>query len=156
MGSSAWTDQVFKWLGFGRYKASPTAVGDGQVQELLVDPYGRLATASQGLTPAGYSRTLNDTGALVKASPGELLELWGFSRDSSQDLYLLLVNKASAAADEDLPLEAFPIPAGQPFAFSPSAPLPFSAGIAWVVSTDPDVVALPLTDGAFAVTVAYR
>lgn len=153
---SPWTDQIFRWLGFGRYKASPSAVGDGQVAELLVDPYGRLVTAAQGATPSGYSRTLSNTGALVKNAPGELLELWGFSRDVSQDLYLLLVNKASAAADGDVPLEAFPIPAGQPFAFSPAAPLAFSAGIAWAVSTSPDAVALPLSGGEFAVTVAYR
>lgn len=151
-----WTEQIFRWLGFGRYRASPTAVGDGQVAELLVDPYGRLATTGQGLTPAGYSRALASTGALVKGSPGELLELWGFSRDASQDLYLLLVNKASAAADGDTPLEVFPIPAGQPFAFAPAAPVAFSTGIAWAVSTDPDQVALPLTGGDFTVTVAYR
>jgi hypothetical protein len=151
-----WTEQVFKWLGFGRYRASPTAVGDGQVVELLVDPYGRLRTADEGPTPLGYSRTLEDTGALVKNTPGELIELWGFSRDTGQDLYLLLVNKASAAADEDTPLEVFPIPAGQPFAFSPKAPLAFSVGIAWAVSTLPDEVLFPMSDGAFCVTVAYR
>ena len=43
---ASWTDQVFKWLGYGRYRTSPTPVGDGQVTELLTDALGRLQVVS--------------------------------------------------------------------------------------------------------------
>lgn len=147
---------VLSWLVRARYKLTPPAATDGETIELQATVNGALKVSSEAPAPGGYARTLEDTDALVKGTPGELIELWGFSRDAEQDLYLLLVNKASAAVDGDTPLEVFPIPALQPFAFAPRAPLAFSVGIVWAVSTLPDEVALPISGGAFCVTVAYR
>ena len=152
----SWPEQIFRWLGYGKYLASPMAVADGGTSPLLIDPYGRLRVASEGIAPTGYHRSINATNGAVKASPGDLVELWGFSNDSTQTLFLMLVNKTSAPTDGDLPQEVFRVPASQSVGFRPGSPLAFASGIAWAVSTAPDVVALPLSGGDFVVTVAYR
>jgi hypothetical protein len=41
----AWTDNIFRWLGFGRYNSTLPTVSDAQVEELQVDSRGRLRVA---------------------------------------------------------------------------------------------------------------
>ncbi len=153
--SSGWTNQIFKWLGYARFKVAPVAVGDGQVVELLADAFGRLRTVVEGPTPAAYSRSVGQASGVAKASAGQLLELWCSSLDSGSG-YLLLFDAAAVPPSGTVPLEVFPLGPGESLAFSPSAPLPFSTGLSWAISTDPATYDPPVSGGEVAITVAVR
>jgi hypothetical protein len=48
----AWTDNLFRWLGFGRYSSTLPTIAEGQVEELQVDQRGRLRVAIDSVATA--------------------------------------------------------------------------------------------------------
>lgn len=107
-----------------------------------------LKTVPTPLASAAYSGVAFSsfgaaTKANVKASPGSLLSVYA-SNINAAIRYLLLHNKASAPAGADVPLMAFPIPAGSSTApasiildgdFWGAAGFYFSTGLGWAIST---------------------
>lgn len=133
-------DKVFRWMGHGRYWSSlPTAAANGDVVEMLVDPYGRQRVAVESVQPAGYART----GAslqhrnIVKASPGSLLEIYGFNSDDTNAYALQIFDKATSPVNDDVPLVSIYLKPGDNFSFTPASPLIFATGIAWALSITP-------------------
>lgn len=68
----AWTDNLFRWLGFGRYNSTAPTLAEGAVEELQLDQRGRLRVAVEGSSTPLQGR--------YEASPtpvadGELTEL---------------------------------------------------------------------------------
>lgn len=64
---------VLSWLVRARYKLTPPAATDGETIELQATVNGALKVSSEAPAPGGYARTLEDTDALVKGTPGELM-----------------------------------------------------------------------------------
>lgn len=149
----AWPEQIFKWLGYGKYQASPVAVADGATAPLLIDPYGRLQASVQGTIPAAYNRQLAAANAIVSAVPCSLIECWG-RNDSGADRYLQFHNRTTVPSGGEAPLEVFKIDDGASFSFGPGSPVPFSTGLVWVVSTTKTTFTASLN--ALTLTVAYK
>lgn len=146
------------WLIRVRYKLTPPVAADGEAVDLQGDVNGNIKSrVVAGPVINGYSRTpAPATSKVARAVPCALVECWGFNDDASQDLYFQLHNSAALPASGAVPLEVFPVPAGQSFAFAPSTPIPFGVGLTWAVSTTPGTYTAPVLGGAFGVTVAYQ
>lgn len=146
MGSSAWTDQVFKWLGFGRFRASPTAVGDGQVAELLTDAVGRLQVALSAAAPAGVvavrQLTAANEGALKAAGPGSLVEvaLWN---NGAVPLWFQVHDKSAAVVGGDACVDQVMVPAGGAMGWRPAVPVAAATRLRWAASTTPGTCTVP-------------
>jgi hypothetical protein len=149
----AWPDQIFKWLGYGKYQSAPVAAADGATAPLLIDPHGRLQASVQGVTPAGYNRAFSSNGQVVLGAPGSLIECWG-RNDSGSAVFLQFHNLAGPPSGGATPLEVFKIDSGASFSFGPSSPIPFATGIVWVTSTTLATFTGPA--GSIALTVVYR
>lgn len=134
-----WLDQIHLWLGHGKYRAAPTAVADGQVVPLLTDPYGRLRIAAESLQPTGYRRTGNalEYRAVAKASPGSLLEIYGFNSDDTNAFAFQIFNNTAFPSADEVPLVSIYLKPGDNFSFTPAFPLAFSTGITWALSSNP-------------------
>lgn len=136
---ASWTDQVFKWLGFGRYKASPTPVGDGQVTELLTDSIGRLLVAGGAPPVTAVMRQLQAAHAgAILAAPGRLVELGVWNKGAS-GYWLMLFDTlvASPPSAGNVPLAQLYVPAGATLGWRPVGSLTFATGIYWALSTTP-------------------
>ena len=147
-------DKVFLFLSHGRFYSSlPTPAANGAAVPFLTDAYGRLSVATQGPTPTGVTRSLGTNALVVKNSAGSLIELWGFS--ISSDGYVQVFNKTSAPVNGDVPVEVFPVKAGQVFSFSPGAPLAFATGISVGFSSTLATATIPITGANLCVTAVY-
>jgi hypothetical protein len=145
-----WPEQVFKWLGYGKYSASPTAVADGATSPLLIDPYGKLRVIAEINGSATYTPLYATSGSakrgVIKSSAGSLRYVQVSSKDAS-GCWLLLMNKASLPINTDTAV-IFPlwVPAGETRAVNLPADLPFPTGIAWAASSTPGDVTLMAGD----------
>lgn len=68
----AWTDNLFRWLGFGRYNSTLPTVAEGQVEELQVDSRGRLRVAIEAAVAAFAARY---SAAPASVADGELVDV---------------------------------------------------------------------------------
>ena len=87
----AWPDNLFRWLGFGRYNSSLPTVAEGQVEELQVDSRGRLRVAIESSGAALQAR--------YQASPTPVAdgELTDVLVDTLGRLQLVLADPAEPA-----------------------------------------------------------
>lgn len=135
-----WPEQVFKWLGYGKYSASPTAVADGATSPLLIDQYGKLRVLAEISGSATYSAYKTPSGAdkkgVIKSSAGSLRYVQVTSKDTVGCFFQVL-NQATAPAGGEttsIVLTVW-IPAGESRAINLPTDLAFSTGIAWGAST---------------------
>lgn len=133
---------VLSWLIRGRVKTTPPSASDGETVELQCTPAGRLkveASISGSTQPTGYRRTGNalEYRAVAKASPGSLLEIYGFNADDVNAYALQIFDKATFPVANDVPLVSIYLKPGDNFSFTPAYPLAFATGIAWALSSDP-------------------
>lgn len=141
-----WPEQVFNWLGYGRYTASPVAASDGGTKPLLVDPYGKLRVLAEISGASTYSQYKPLTGAdkkgLIKDTPGSLRYVQVSSKDAS-GCWLLLLDQDLIPVGSEITV-VFPVwvPAGETRAVELPADLTFSAGIAWAASSSMGEVTL--------------
>ncbi len=68
----AWTDNLFRWLGFGRYNSTLPTVAEGQVEELQIDSRGRLRVAVDAAASAFAARYFASPSS---ASDGALVDV---------------------------------------------------------------------------------
>ncbi len=135
-----WPEQVFRFLGLGQYKASPTAVADGTAVPLLVDPYGKLKVLAEISGAATYSAYKPSAGAdkkgVIKASAGSLRYVQVTSKDTVGCFFQVLNQSTVPAGGEasTIVLTVW-IPAGESRAINLPADLAFSTGIVWGAST---------------------
>lgn len=117
----AWTDNIFRWLGFGRHNSTLPTLGEGDVEELQVDQRGRLRVALEATSVAldvaaaepatRYLSAAVERQAQAKATAGVVREVTVIS-NSASDRYLMLVNKATAVIAGDAPFYRAFVPAG--------------------------------------------
>lgn len=68
----AWTDNIFRWLGFGRYNSTPPTLAEGAVEELQLDNRGRLRVAVETANASLQGRY---RAAPAPVADGELTDL---------------------------------------------------------------------------------
>lgn len=68
----AWTDNLFRWLGFGRHNSTPPTLAEGAVSELQVDHRGRLRVAVESANASLQGRY---RAAPAPVAEGELTDL---------------------------------------------------------------------------------
>ena len=148
---------VLVWAIKARFKLTPPVAADGEFVELQSDANGRLLVVVQGPRPAGYRRpgASLEHRAVAKASPGSLLEAYGFNDDDATSYYLQFFDKAVSPVDNDVPLVSVKLRPGDNFSFNPSSPLAFATGIAWALSTSPTKYTSGATSKAY-VAVVYQ
>lgn len=145
----SWVDQVFKWLGYAKYNATPPVLADGDVRELQSDASGNLKVAVvSGTISAGepaevafaISNDLVDSW-VVKASTGLIYEVSGFN-GSTEDRYLVVFPGSSAPANGTSTASrvVIPVPGKSAFNWTPVRPITYAGGIVWVCSTTRDTV----------------
>lgn len=144
-----WPEQIFNWLGYGRYKASPTAVADGNTAPLLIDPYGKLKVLAEISGAATYSQYQVGAGAdkkgIIKETAGSLRYVQVSNKDAT-GYWLILLDMADVPAGGETTEVVFPVwvPAGESRAIDLPADMVFSTGIAWAASTTMGEVTLPV------------
>lgn len=133
-----WPEQVFNWLGYGKYTASPVAASDGGTKPLLIDPYGRLQVSTAPAAPAGVTAvrqlTAASAGALKSAGAGSLVEvtLWN---SSTAAIWFQVHDKASAVSGGDACIDQIMVPAGGSVGWRPAVPVAASTQLRWAAST---------------------
>jgi hypothetical protein len=90
----------------------------------------------------GYSAAL-ESHHNMKAGPGQLYHAHVTNSDT-QDLWLLVVDKATSAIDDDLAMMACLVPQGTNNGFDFFTPVPFTLGLQLVVSTTMAKVTIPV------------
>lgn len=142
----SWVDQIFKWLGYSQYNATPPTLAEGEVAALRSDVNGNLlvnlavgtVTAGEPTAPSVAQTTEPDDKGIIKASAGSLVEIVGWN-NSSDDRYLLLRDAATVPADgvatTTTVFKVLRVPGLAPFSYTPQRPLVFSTGIVWVCSS---------------------
>jgi hypothetical protein len=145
---SSWPEQIFKWLGYGKYQASPTAAADGATAPLLVDPYGRVQTVAAAAAPTGVTAvrqlTAASLGQLKAAGTGSLVEvtLWN---SGAVALWFQVHDKASAVSPGDTCVDQVMVPAGGAIGWRPAVPVAASLQLRWAASTTPATYTAPGT-----------
>jgi|GEM_PF-4173474 len=133
-----WPEQVFKWLGYGKYSASPTAVADGATSPLLIDQYGRLQVVNASAAPAGVTATRQltaaNTGSLKGAGAGSLVEVTIWNSGAAA-IWFQVHDKSSAVSGGDACIDQVMVPAGGSVGWRPAVPVPASAQLRWAAST---------------------
>jgi hypothetical protein len=141
-----WVEQIFRWLGHGRYNATPPALADGEVREMQLDDAGNLkvnlsvgtVTAGEAAAASNAQTTAPASTGVIKSSAGSLLMISGWN-ESGDDRYLVLCDAVTAPADTTATtttaFKIFKVPAGSVFSFVPPRGLVFATGISWVCST---------------------
>lgn len=144
----AWPEQIFRWLGYGRYSASPTAISDGSSTPLLVDPYGRLVTAFSTSAPSGVTavrqKTAANTGTLKAAGTGSLVEVSVWN-SGAVALWFQVHDKASAVSGGDTCVDQILVPAGGTVGWRPLVPVAATAQLRWAASTTAGTYTAPGT-----------
>lgn len=141
----SWPEQIFNWLGYGRYYASPSAVADGATAPLLIDPYGRLQFAAAAAAPAGVTAVRQLTAASVgtlKAGAGSLVEVTLWNSGASA-LWFQVHNKASDPVNADACVDQVLVPAGAAIGWRPAVPVACGTQVRWAASTTPGTLTLP-------------
>lgn len=133
-----WPEQVFKWLGYGKYSASPTAVADGATSPLLIDQYGRLQVVNASAAPAGVTATRQltaaNTGSLKSAGTGSLVEVTIWNSGAAA-IWFQVHDKSSAVSGGDACIDQVMVPAGGSVGWRPAVPVAASAQLRWAAST---------------------
>lgn len=146
--SGSWPNQLFKWLAYGIYRASPTAVADGATTQVLVDAYGRVQTVEAAAAPVGVTAVRQLTAAkkgTLKASAGSLVEVAIWNK-SAVALWFQVHNKASDPVDTEACVDQVMVPAGATIGWRPVVPVACATQVRWAASTTPGVLTLPATD----------
>jgi hypothetical protein len=68
-----WPDQIFRWLGFGKYSSQPEALAEGDVSNLVLDSRGYLRTTQAQV--ASYRRPTALAASDVITGARRLIEL---------------------------------------------------------------------------------
>jgi len=143
----SWVDQVFKWLGYAQYNASPTTRAEGEVGPLQSDTAGNLlvAGALTGPVPASRYRvaTLTYQGVIV-AAPRQLIAIHGYNASGANST-LMLFNLAAVPANGTTPFDRIFVPDGQSFSYEPAYPDEYSTGICWAASSSDDTLTIDNT-----------
>ena len=141
----SWPEQIFNWLGYGRYYASPTAVADGATAPLLIDPQGRLQFSAAAAAPAGVTAVRQlaaaNTGAL-KAGAGSLVEvtLWNNGGDA---LWFQVHDKSGDVSAGETCVDQVMVPAGAAIGWRPAVPVAAATCLRWAASTTPETYTAP-------------
>jgi hypothetical protein len=69
----AWTDNLFRWLGFGRYNSTLPTVADAAIEELQIDSRGRLRVALEAATAAVRAVYSASPSSVADGQPVDLL-----------------------------------------------------------------------------------
>ena len=140
----AWPEQIFRWLGYGTYKTSPTAVSDGQSAPLLTDAYGRLQVAVASSSSTSYT-TYKHSGvlhkAVVKASAGTIRQITVTNTDTV-DSWVAILNLAtlpSVEADALTIWQIVKVPAKDSVSLTFAADVSFTTGLTFVGFTTSDL-----------------
>lgn len=145
---SSWPEQIFRWLGYGKYQASPVAVADGATAPLLIDPYGRVQMVAAAAAPAGVTATRQlaaaNTGFLKAAGAGSLVEvaLWN---NGAVALWFQVHDKASAVSAGETCVDQVLVPAGGAIGWRPAVPVAATLQLRWAASTTPATYTVPGT-----------
>lgn len=118
----AWTDNLFRWLGFGRYNSTLPTVAEGQTEELQVDQKGRLRVAVEAATVSletdraepgtRYMSAALERQATAKATAGVLREITVALDGGAPQRYLQLFDRAAALAGGETPFFRSIVPGG--------------------------------------------
>lgn len=144
----SWPEQIFRWLGYGKYTASPTAAADGGTAPLLIDPYGRLQVSAAPAAPVGVTAvrqlTAANTGALKSAGTGALVEvaLWN---NGAVALWFQVHDKVAAVSGGDTCVDQIMVPAGGSVGWRPAVPVAATNQLRWAASTTPATYTAPGT-----------
>lgn len=135
-------DKVFPWLGHGRYKASPSAVSNGQVAELLTDSVGRLIVVpSSSAYSYHVSPALTSQGA-IKTSAGSLRQLI-VTNTGPDEAWIVVCNSTALPGSPEALVAAMKLLIRVPGTNTVSLPLeadiPFSTGIYWIAFTSAEL-----------------
>lgn len=106
----AWTDNLFRWLGFGRYNSAPPTLAEGEVQELQLDASGRLRVAIDGALAALSARYYASPSA---ASDGAAVDLLADAYGRARVVLEGGLEKVIAAADFRPPSGTSPDPSAK-------------------------------------------
>jgi len=117
----AWTDNIFRWLGYARYNSSLPTVSEGQVEELQCDQNGRLRVALEATdvtidtsvaeAATRYVSSSAERQAQAKGSAGVLREVHVINTSASER-YLQLFDRTSALSGGEAPFARDIVPAG--------------------------------------------
>lgn len=133
MALPTFLDLIFKWVGSGRYNASPPVGADGQIAEHQSDDRGYLRVTEDVV--ATYEQpTALAASDVVSTSPTRFVEAW-VENSSGTDRYFQLFDGTVLPADGVAPLYCVRIPAGATVAVKPSARMYFSSGLVWCFSS---------------------
>lgn len=147
----AWTDNIFRWLGFGRYNSTLPTVAESAVEELQIDQRGRLRVSVEAAPAAlavaqaepatRYVSAAVERAAQPKAAPGVVREVQVIS-SAAVVRYLLLFNKTTALAGGDVPFYRLEVPSGGQVGVAFTGGYTFSVGLRVALSS----TALTYTD----------
>ncbi len=117
----AWTDNLFRWLGFARFNSSLPTLGEGDVEELQCDQRGRLRVALEASSisldaapaepAARYVSSALERSAQAHSGAGVVREVQVISTSASLR-YVHLINKDGAPSPGDQPCYRQLLPAG--------------------------------------------
>lgn len=154
----AWTDNLFRWLGFGRYNSTLPTVGEGEVEELQIDQRGRLRVAIEATSVAlgveqaepatRYVSSTLERSAQAKASAGVVREVQVISTSASER-YLHLINAIGALSGGETPLYRMIVPAGGAIAVTFPGGYSFATGVVVALSSTLATYTDPGADEAF-------
>lgn len=126
-------DLVFRWLGSGRYNASPPSVGDGQLSEIQTDDHGYLRTTDEVVGTYTQPDALLASD-VVATSPTRLVEAHVINA-SADDRYFQIFDGTSVPSDGVAPKYAAFVPAGGSISLSFRARFELSSGLCWASSS---------------------
>ena len=144
----AWTDNLFRWLGFGRYNSTLPTVADGDTEELQVDAHGRLRVAldtPQTEPTTRYTSSAAERSASAKATGGVAREVDCLSTSASER-YLLLIDKATAVAGGDAPFSRSVVPPDGQASITFDGGYTVTNGLQVALSATPDTYTDPGAD----------
>lgn len=141
-------DQLHKFVGYGRYRAEPTAVSNGDAVDLLTDAIGRLQVVMAAAAPSGAAVVRQKVAAkrgVLKSGAGSLIELAAWN-SSEEGVWLQIHDKASNPADGETCVDQLFVPASGACGWRPAVPVSCLTGMRWAVSSTPGVLTLVASD----------
>lgn len=106
-------------------------------------------------TATAYNIIAKATAGLIKGSPGNLYRLWVTNDNAATQAYAL-VNKATAAATNDVPVLYFYVPTKTTMLLEWKYGLRFTTGIAWAQVTTLGAATITTTTSDSLVSAEYK
>lgn len=154
----AWTDNLFRWIGFTRFNSTLPTLAEGEVSELQADQRGRLRVALEASSVAletapaepatRYLSSVLERSAQAKAAAGVVREVHVISTSVSER-YLHLINKNGALVNGDAPFYRMRVPAGGALAVAFEGGHTFATGLRVALSSTLATYTDPAADEAF-------